>query len=147
MRVAIASDHAGLAMKTDLITALVELKVDFDDLGPADASSVDYPDYAQKVAEAVVSGKAELGVLVCGTGIGMAISANKFHKIRAAVCHNEFEARVARGHNDCNVLCLGQRVTGFGLARSVLEEFLKAKFEGGRHARRLDKITEQEKKR
>jgi ribose 5-phosphate isomerase B len=146
MRVAIASDHAGLAMKTELVTALGELKIAFEDLGPADATSVDYPDFANKVAEAVAGGRAELGVLVCGTGIGMSISANKVHGVRAAVCHTEFEARAARGHNDANVLCMGQRVTGFGVARSVLEEFLKAKFEGGRHANRVNKILAQEKK-
>ena len=132
-------------MKTELMTALVELKVDFDDLGPSDLTSVDYPDFAKKVADAVAGGKAELGVLVCGSGIGMAISANKVHKVRAAVCHNEFEARVARAHNDCNVLCLGQRVTGGGVARSILEEFLKGTFEGGRHAQRVAKIADLEK--
>lgn len=147
MRIAIASDHAGLAMKTELVTAMSELKLDFEDLGPADATSVDYPDYAKKVAEAVALGQAQLGVLVCGTGIGMSISANKVPGVRAAVCHTEFEARMARGHNDANVLCLGQRVTGPGVARSVLEEFVRASFEGGRHARRVEKITALEKKR
>ncbi|MBS1149257.1 MAG: rpiB [Myxococcaceae bacterium] len=134
-------------MKTELVTALKELKLDFDDLGPADATSVDYPDYAQKVAEAVAGGRAQLGVLVCGSGIGMSISANKFHGVRAALCHTEFEARVARGHNDANVLCLGQRVTGPGVARGILEEFVKAPFEGGRHANRVNKILAQEKQR
>ncbi len=145
MRIAIASDHAGFALKSELVLALVDLKLDFDDLGPADATPMDYPDSARKVADAVVAGRADLGVLVCGTGIGMSISANKVHGVRAASCHNEFEARVARGHNDANVLCLGQRVTGGGVARSILEEFLKGKFEGGRHARRVDKILAQEK--
>ena len=145
MRVAIASDHAGFALKTELVGALVELKVDFDDLGTNDTASVDYPDYAKKVAAAIVGKQADLGVLCCGTGIGMSITANKVHGIRAAVCSTEFEARAARNHNDANVVCLGQRVTGGGVARGILEEFLKAQFEGGRHAKRVGKILELEK--
>ena len=145
MRVAIASDHAGFALKTELVAALVELKVDFDDLGTNDTASVDYPDYAKKVAAAIVGKQADLGVLCCGTGIGMSITANKVHGIRAAVCSTEFEARAARNHNDANVVCLGQRVTGGGVARGILEEFLKAQFEGGRHAKRVGKILELEK--
>ena len=147
MRVAIASDHAGLEMKTDLANLLAEQRLDFDDLGPSTATSVDYPDYAKKVADAVATGSATVGVLICGTGIGMSISANKVAGIRAAVCRTEFEARMARAHNDANVLCLGQRVTGSGLARSVLEEFLNGKFEAGRHAKRIDKIIVQDKSR
>ena len=145
MRVAIASDHAGFALKTELVAALVELKVDFDDLGTTDTASVDYPDFAKKVATAIVGKQADLGVLCCGTGIGMAITANKVHGIRAAVCGTEYEARVARNHNDANVVCLGQRVTGGGVARGILEEFMKAQFEGGRHATRIAKILELEK--
>lgn len=141
MRIAIASDHAGLAMKTELVAALVELKLEVEDLGPADSASVDYPDYAKKVADAVAGGKASLGVLICGTGIGMSISANKVHGIRAALCHTEFEARMSRAHNDANVLCLGQRVTGNGVARGILEVFVKTAFEGGRHAARVGKMT------
>ena len=145
MRVAIASDHAGFAMKTEMVAALVELKVDFDDLGPADEARVDYPDFAKKVAAAVTGKGADLGVLICGTGIGVSITANKVHGIRAALCHTEFEAKMARAHNDANVLCLGQRVTGGGVARSILEEFLKGTFEGGRHAQRVAKIADLEK--
>lgn len=145
MRIAIASDHAGLAMKTELVKALGELQIAFDDLGTNDGASVDYPDYAKKVADAVAGKKADLGVLVCGTGVGMSIAANKVHGIRAALCHTEFEARMARAHNDANVLCLGQRVTGAGVARCVLEQFVKGQFEGGRHAGRVNKILEQEK--
>lgn len=146
-KVAIASDHAGLQLKTELALALAELKVDFDDLGPNTGASVDYPDYAKKVSDTIVQGGATLGVLVCGTGIGMSISANKVRGIRAAVCRSEFEARMARAHNDANVLCLGQRVTGSGLARAILEEFLKGKFEVGRHAMRIDKILAQDQRR
>jgi ribose 5-phosphate isomerase B len=147
MRVAIASDHAGLQLKNELVAALGELKVSFEDLGTFTNESVDYPDFAAKVAEAVTTKKAELGVLVCGTGIGISISANKFHGIRAAVCTTEFEAKAARGHNDANVLCLGQRVTGFGVARGILEVFLNGTFEGGRHQRRVDKVMAQDKAR
>lgn len=147
MRIAIASDHAGLALKTELVAALQELKLDVEDLGPADTTSVDYPDFAKKVADAVTGGRVNLGVLVCGTGMGMSISANKVAGIRAALCRTEFEARMARAHNDANVLCLGQRVTGGGVARAVLEEFLKAQFEGGRHSKRVDKINALENKR
>ena len=96
MRLALASDHAGFAMKTDLAAALVAMKIDFDDLGTKDETSVDYPDFARRVAEAIVAKRADLGVLVCGSGIGMSISANKVHGIRAALCSTEFEARVAR---------------------------------------------------
>ncbi len=145
MRVAIASDHAGLAMKTDLVAALEGLQVAFDDLGTHDGASVDYPDYAKRVADAVIGGKADLGVLVCGSGIGMSITANKIHGIRAALCHTEFDARMSRAHNDANVLCLGQRATGAGVARGILEAFLASKFEGGRHANRLSKIAALEK--
>ena len=146
MRVAIASDHAGFALKSELVAVLGELKVDFDDLGPGDGDKVDYPDYAQKVTTHLTFGKATHGVLVCGTGIGMSISANKVNGIRAAVCHTEFEARAARAHNDANVLCLGERVTGGGVARAIVEEFLKTKFEGGRHAKRVEKILAQEQR-
>ena len=146
MRVAIASDHAGLALKAELVSALVELQIEHQDLGPDGPASVDYPDYAQKVASAVASGNATLGVLVCGTGIGMSISANKVAGIRAALCHTEFEAKATRQHNDANVLCLGQRVLGGGVARGVLEVFLRTPFEGGRHAGRVEKIRALEKR-
>ena len=111
------------------------------DLGPATAESVDYPDYAVKVTSAVLSKEATLGVLVCGTGIGMNISANKVNGIRAALCHTELEARMCRMHNDANVLCLGQRVIGGGVAIELLKAFLSTAFEGGRHSRRVDKMN------
>jgi len=143
----IASDHAGFALKQELIAELGKLGHTALDLGPADTSSVDYPDYAVKVTDAVAGGKASLGVLICGTGMGMAITANKVHGIRAALCRTEFEARMSRQHNDANVLCLGQRVTGAGLAIEILKAFLGASFEGGRHATRVDKIKAVEAKR
>lgn len=145
--IAIASDHAGVALKAELVAELGKLGQLSLDLGPADTTSVDYPDFATKVTEAVVSKKASLGVLICGTGIGMSITANKVHGIRAALCHTEFEARVTRQHNDANVLCLGARVTGGGLAIEILRAFLNASFEGGRHAARVEKINQVEAKR
>ncbi len=145
--IAIASDHAGFALKSELVAELGRLGHTALDFGPVDTSSVDYPDFATKVTTAVTEGKAPLGVLICGTGIGMSISANKVHGIRAALCHTEFEARATRQHNDANVLCLGQRVTGVGVALEVLKVFLATPFEGGRHANRLEKIRALEAKR
>jgi ribose 5-phosphate isomerase B len=144
MKVIIASDHAGLELRRELVKALQELRVEVDDVGPTSTESVDYPDYARLVCRAVADGSDTRGVLVCGTGMGMAIMANKHPGIRAALCTDEFVARMARAHNDANVLCLGQRVVGAGLARSILEAFLATPFEGGRHQRRLDKIREAE---
>lgn len=145
--IAIASDHAGFALKAELVGELSKLGHTALDLGPADTASVDYPDYATRVAAALNDGRAPLGVLICGSGIGMSITANKVHGIRAAVCRTEFEARVARAHNDANVLCLGQRVTGGGLAIEILKVFLAGAFEGGRHAGRVAKISQVEAKR
>lgn len=141
MRVLLASDHAGLELKQELLAALTARKVDAEDLGPQSNASVDYPDFAQAVARRVAAESDTLGVLVCGTGIGMSMAANKVRGVRAALCHTEFEARMARAHNAANVLCLGQRVTGPGLARAILEAFLGAAFEGGRHAQRVAKIS------
>lgn len=145
--IAIASDHAGVALKAELAGELAKLGQQVLDLGPADTTSVDYPDYAAKLAASVLDGQASLGVLLCGTGIGMSITANKVHGIRAAVCRSEYEARVARQHNDANVLCLGARVTGGSLAIEIMKSFLSASFEGGRHAKRVEKINQVEAKR
>lgn len=142
--IAIASDHAGFQLKVEVAAELGRLGHLVMDLGPVDASSVDYPDYATRVTDAVKTSRAALGVLICGTGMGMAITANKVHGIRAALCRTEFEARMSRQHNDANVLCLGQRVTGTGLALEILKAFLNASFEGGRHATRVDKIRQLE---
>jgi ribose 5-phosphate isomerase B len=145
--IAIAADHAGVQLKAELVGELGRLGYAVTDFGPADTTSVDYPDFATKVTTAVNAQQAELGVLICGTGMGMAITANKVHGIRAALCRTEFEARMSRMHNDANVLCLGQRVTGGGLAIEILKAFLAAKFEGGRHAARVEKIRRVEAQR
>ena len=112
-----------------------------EDLGPFSGESVDYPDFASRVGQAVAEGRARLGVLVCGTGIGMSIAANKVKGVRAAHCTTEYEARMARAHNDANVLCMGERVIGLGLGGAVVAAFLSQPFEGGRHQRRVDKIS------
>jgi len=140
-RVVAGSDHAGLGLRAEALRVARELGFEVEDLGPFAAESVDYPDYARKVAEAVASGRARLGVLVCGTGIGMSIAANKVRGVRAALCTTEYEARMARAHNDANVLCLGERVLGAGQAGAVVRAFLEQPFEGGRHQKRVDKIS------
>ncbi|ABC82515.1 ribose 5-phosphate isomerase B [Anaeromyxobacter dehalogenans] len=139
-RVIAGSDHAGLHLRAEAVKVARAAGFDVEDLGPFTGESVDYPDYARQVAEAVAAGRARLGILVCGTGIGMSISANKVHGIRAAHCVTEFDARMARAHNDANVLCMGERVLGLGVAAAVVKAFLETPFEGGRHQRRVDKI-------
>jgi ribose 5-phosphate isomerase B len=139
------SDHAGLALRGEAVKAAKAAGLEVEDLGPFSGESVDYPDYARSVAEAVAAGRARIGLLVCGTGIGMSIAANKVKGIRAAHCTSEFEARMARAHNDANVLCLGERVIGLGLGASIVKVFLETQFEGGRHARRVEKMKEMEK--
>ncbi len=145
MKIAVGSDHAGMMLSVDLAKSLTEAGHQVEDLGTYSEASVDYPDFAKKVADSVASGKTELGILVCGTGIGMSITANKVHGVRAAVCRTEFEAKMARAHNDANILCLGQRVTGPGLAKEIVRAFISGSFEGGRHANRVAKITALEK--
>jgi ribose 5-phosphate isomerase B len=135
-----ASDHAGLALRAEAIQAARAFGMEVEDLGPFTADNVDYPDLAVRVGEALAAGRARFGLLVCGTGIGMSIAANKLPGIRAALCRTEYEARMARAHNDANVLCLGERVTGAGLGAAVVAAFLGTPFEGGRHARRVAKL-------
>ncbi|HYR56499.1 MAG TPA: ribose 5-phosphate isomerase B [Myxococcaceae bacterium] len=144
MKLAIGSDHAGLVLKREVRRALDECQLAVEDFGTHSEDSVDYPDFAARVAQAVSRGDCALGVLVCGTGIGMSIAANKVRGVRAAVCTTEFEARMARAHNDANVLCLGSRVVGAGLATQIVEAFLDQRFEGGRHERRVQKIRDAE---
>jgi len=144
MKIAFGSDHAGLTLKDELVALAKSLGHQAVDFGPSSPASVDYPDFALKVSQAVVKGEVPLGVLVCGTGIGMSITANKVHGVRAALCHTEFEARMSRAHNDANVLCLGQRVTGVGVAGECFKVFVATAFEGGRHAGRVEKIRKLE---
>ena len=140
MRIVTGSDHAGFVLKQDLIAFLTEQGNDVVDKGTTVKERCDYPDYAASVAHAVASGEADWGLLVCGTGIGMAMSANKIDGIRAAVVSDAFSARATRLHNDANVLCLGERVVGAGLAREIVAAWLEAEYEGGRHQARIDKM-------
>lgn len=142
----IGSDHGGLALKTALNSYLKRRGFDVTDAGTNGDASVDYPDFGQKVAEAVIAGEAELGILICGTGIGMSIAANKIPGIRAALVTDVFMARMAREHNNANVLVLGGRVLDEQKACDLVGAWLDATFEGGRHQARLDKITLLEKK-
>ena len=143
MKIAIGCDHNGFALKQALLrSALSDLKV--EDLGVADETPADYPDIAFRVAEAVAEGKADRGILICGTGIGMAIAANKVKGVRAAVVSDVYSAKMSRKDNDANVLCLGGRVLGWGLAAEIVTTWLQEGFEGGRHQRRLEKIRQKE---
>jgi len=147
VRVVFGSDHGGVALRRHLADIARELGHDVEEHGPADEStSVDYPDVAQTVCAAVLGAPDTVGVLVCGTGQGMAMAANRIPGIRAAVLSDSFSAALARAHNDANVLCLGGRVVGLGLGRVLLTTFLDADFEGGRHARRVDKLTALERR-
>lgn len=136
----IASDHAGFALKSALILHLSSLGYDIVDAGTNSTASCDYPVYARKVCAAVLNDEDSKGILICGTGVGMSITANRITGIRAALCASEFQARACRQHNDANVLCLGERVTGAGLAFAIAHAFLGTSFEGGRHQRRIDLI-------
>ena len=138
--IVIASDHAGVALKSRIVELVEGLGRGVRDLGPADESSVDYPDFGHLLAEAVASGEAGLGILICGTGIGMSMAANRHTGVRAALCQDAFTAEMARRHNDANVLCLGARVIGVGAAEQVVRVFLDSSFEGARHRRRVAKI-------
>jgi ribose 5-phosphate isomerase B len=140
-RVAIASDHAGYELKAALVPALEKLGFAVLDLGATGLQSVDYPDFADALAAAFRAGKAKRGVLVCGTGIGISIAANRHPELRAALCHDGLTARLARQHNDANVLCLGARVIGSATAEDCVETFFTTAFEGGRHARRVAKLS------
>jgi len=146
MRIALGCDHCGFGLKQVLIKLVSEAGYGYEDAGCYDTSPADYPDFAQRVAEMVVAGKADRGILICSTGMGMSIAANKVKGIRAALCHDIFTARLARQHNDANVLCLGANVVGQGLAEEIVKAFLATEFEGGRHAHRLGKVKVMESK-
>jgi ribose 5-phosphate isomerase B len=147
MRIALASDHAGYAEKERLKDLLAALGVEFEDLGTVSEESVDYPDYARKVAEQVAQGQVEQGLLVCGSGTGMAITANKVPGVRAAVAWSEETARLARKHNDANVLAIGARTTPPDDIPKIVRAWFTTEFEGGRHAARVEKISEVERNR
>ena len=139
-KICIASDHAGYKLKENIKDFLIKKNVSIFDLGPMNENSVDYPDYAKKVANRVKANKSDIGILVCGTGTGMAISANKIKDIRAAVCYNNQSTRLSRLHNNANIISLGSRLTKKNTAIKLVSIFLNTKFEGGRHLRRVKKI-------
>ena len=139
-KICIASDHAGYNLKEQIKNHLIDKYVSIFDLGPYQNKSVDYPDYAKKLAKRVMNRKSDIGILVCGSGTGMAISANKIKGIRAAVCYNTVSTRLSRQHNNANIIALGSRLTKKSLSLKLVEIFLKTKFEGGRHLKRVKKI-------
>ena len=140
MKFYIATDHAGYALKEFTKNYVQELGHEIIDLGPDSADRVDYPDYAKKCANKVIEDKGSFGILICGTGIGISIAANKVAGIRAALCHDAYTASATRAHNDANILCFGERVVGKGVIESMIDAFCTTEFEGGRHAGRVDKI-------
>ena len=144
LTLALGSDHAGFELKERLKAFLRERGECFQDFGPPNGEPVDYPDYGIQVAQAISEGRYQRGILVCGTGIGMSIVANKFRGVRGALCHDLYTARHAKAHTNANLLILGGRVVGEGLAREIVATWLDVKFEGGRHERRLEKIAQLE---
>lgn len=139
--IALGSDHAGYELRQTILAWLKEQGWDVIDVGTADPTRADYPVYGEEAAKLVQSGQCRVGILVCGTGVGISLAANKMHGIRCAVCSEPFTARLSRQHNDANMLALGARVVGPGLAIMIVEQFLDAKFEGGRHQTRVDMVT------
>ena len=143
MKLAIGADHGGVELKQEIVKFLQSIKnIEVSDYGTMTRDSVDYPDYGRTVSEAVSQGTVDRGILICGTGIGMSIVANRFPRVRAALCHDNFTARMSRLHNDANVLVMGERVIGRGVALDIVKAWLETEFEGSRHQRRLDKIRE-----
>ena len=139
--IALGCDHGGFELMKEVKAHLTEKGVEFRDFGTDSPAATDYPIYAKRVAKAILSGECEKGILICGTGIGMSMAANKCKGIRACACSDTFSARLTRNHNDANVLCIGARVVGEGLAYDLVDAFLDAPFEGGKHQRRVDLIT------
>ncbi len=144
MKIAIGSDHGGYFLKEVIKEYLAEKGYEVEDFGCFSQESVDYPDYAKKVAEAVSKGECDAGVLMCGTGIGISIAANKVKGIRAALCHDGLTARLAKQHNNANIICMGGRTTGIETAKDIVDNWLNSEFEGGRHLRRINKIKDME---
>ena len=145
MKIAIAADHGGFELKDSMVEYIKSLENEVMDLGTNSADSVDYPDYAKKVCEEIQKGNSDLGILICGTGIGMSLAANKFEGIRAACVSDVYSAKMSRNHNNANVLCIGARVIGDEVAKLIIKTFLENEFEAGRHQRRVDKIMAFEK--
>jgi len=145
MTIAIGSDHGGFELKEIVREYLLKKGLEIQDVGVFAEESVDYPDYALKVSEIVAKGEADLGILICGTGIGMSIAANKVDGIRCALCNDVYSAKMARGHNDANILAMGGRIIGRGTALMIIDTFLASNFEAGRHATRVGKIMDLEK--
>ena len=139
-KIILASDHAGFELKEEIKVFLTQSNVPFEDLGPANADSVDYPDYGAKLAATISEDDSLNGIVICGTGIGMSIVVNRFPKVRGTLCSDVYTAKLCRQHNDSNVLIMGGRVVGKGLASEIVQTWLQTPFEGGRHSRRLDKI-------
>ena len=146
MKIAIGADHGGYQLKGEILTFLKDKGYDVKDFGTYEEKSCDYADYSIQVAEVVATKEFDFGILICGTGIGIGIAANKVPGIRAALCSDTFSAHATREHNDANILTMGQRVVGVGLALDIVNTFLTSKFEGDRHIKRIDKITAIEKK-
>ena len=143
--IALGCDHAGVQLKASIAEQLASRGLDCRDYGTYDEASCDYPDFAEEVGRAVVAGEAERGILICGTGVGVSIAANKIAGARAACVSESYSARMARAHNDANVLCVGERIVGPGLGAAIVKAFLEAPFEGGRHERRVKKIADLER--
>jgi len=146
MKITIGSDHGAVELKEEVKKVLAEFDVEVTDVGTFGTASVDYPDIAEKVCADVVSGAADRGIVLCGTGLGISIAANKIHGIRCALCNDVYSAKMSREHNDANVLAMGGRVLGFGPAGEIVRAWLKTDFAGGRHARRVNKIMALENK-
>ncbi|HEY4551612.1 MAG TPA: ribose 5-phosphate isomerase B [Bacillaceae bacterium] len=145
MKIALASDHGGIHIREEIRNLLEEMNLEYEDFGCECDTSVDYPDYALPVAKKVANGEFDRGILICGTGIGMSIAANKVSGIRCALVHDVFSAKATRQHNNSNILAMGERVIGPGLAREIAKTWLETEFEGGRHEKRIGKITDYEK--
>lgn len=141
MKIAVGSDHRGVRVKGQILAQLAELGHEGVDMGPLESESVDYPDYASKVAGAVSRGEVDRGILICGTGMGMSITANKFRGVRAVTCHDDVTAEMSRRHNDANIMCLSADMLGDRLLDRIVDIWMRTEFEGGRHQRRLEKIA------
>ena len=141
MKVVIGSDHGGFSMKVDIRELVVQLGHDVKDVGCFTSESVHYPDFAEEVCQKIISGEAETGILICGTGIGMSMVANRYRQIRAALCHDHYTAAMSREHNNANVLCLGERVVGIGVAEEIVRTWFATGFADGRHQQRIQMFS------